>query len=406
MEKEKERSVQAAVKKDEKRTLEHEAVVAKIKAGTEKERRSTEEFMQRQRDNEKMRKLIEANLDKYDVKKILKQNPHFLDEVVRNSRRHYHYINGTSSEREHLQNNNLTDRISVEQAAIIVKELEKMWKKMKNTHLDQGYLQSVLLAEAIIRVFAYAYNMTNSAAETRLMEQGAEIDGSQGKKKEPEAKETKKRRLGQKEKEREKRRQEEEKEKAEKEKKRKEEEKEKAEKERAEEERKRNLERTRVAREEQSSRAKTRRLDQKEKEKERRRQEEEKEKAEKDRAEEEKKSQIERAKMAKKCKENLKRCHEEEYETNQKASKERMAEKEEAKKVAAAKKQAEIENRKRKDEVGRKNNIPKDEAWQRIFEQQSEVGKKDARKTEAEAEKKEELAKEAEKKEEGANGCV
>ena len=59
---------------------------------------------------------------------------------------------------------------------------------MKNTHLDQGYIQSVLLAEFIIRVFAYAYKMKNSAAETRLMEQGAEIDGSQVKKKEHEAK--------------------------------------------------------------------------------------------------------------------------------------------------------------------------------------------------------------------------
>ena len=105
-EKEKERSVQAAMKKDEKRTLEHEAVIAKIKAGTEKDRRSLEEFKQRQSYNEKMRKQIEADLDKYDVKKIIKKNPHFLDEVERYSRRHYHYKNGTSSEREHLQNNN------------------------------------------------------------------------------------------------------------------------------------------------------------------------------------------------------------------------------------------------------------------------------------------------------------
>ena len=146
---------------------------AQIDAEAEQVRRSTQDFKRLMEENKKARREFDGSLKKEDVEEIL--NAEFLNEVKKSSR-HQDFHSG-SRKYEELFKRNLGHILSDEKADEVTSQLKKKFKLSLGKDAD-NYINHVLFPEAVIELYARAFQLSKADAEEKLMNTGADIDFS------------------------------------------------------------------------------------------------------------------------------------------------------------------------------------------------------------------------------------
>ena len=147
---------------------------AQIDAEAEQLRKSTQDFKSQMEENNKARRQFDGSLKQEDIREIL--NAEFFNEVKKTSKRHQDFNSG-SRKYEGLFKRNLAHILSDKKADEVISQLKKKFKSSLGKDAD-NYIDHVLFPEAVIELYARAFQLSREDAEEKLLNTGADIEFS------------------------------------------------------------------------------------------------------------------------------------------------------------------------------------------------------------------------------------
>ena len=145
-----------------------EARKDEFEAGMEARKKNLEEWFRRGETTDKKRMTVSTEVTKEMIEKIVHDNLTHLEEIILsgNNRRQQDFYRSDAS-RNALIQSDLSAFVTGEQITIILEELNKRWRSMRDGEYE-SYAERVLLPEVILTIYCDLFGISREEMEQQL----------------------------------------------------------------------------------------------------------------------------------------------------------------------------------------------------------------------------------------------